>query len=171
MVLAKRRARSGPKAAWQSTRSLLIHPYPLVLSPTRVIHFQRRPVPGHFSMEAVFGEIADRFPEDLSVSRVTCWFTSQGIIRRLLCIGQAFWRQQAVNHITGDVHFLALGLPRRSSILTIHDCVPLHNHPNGLKHAILKLFWFTLPVKRVALVTLVSEATKNELLSHVPVRS
>ena len=131
--------------------------------------FQRRPVPGHFSMEAIFEELCAHFPDDISATRVTGRFTSQGIFRRLYAIAEAFSQRQEVNHITGDVHFLTLGLPRKTTILTIHDCVPLRNHPKGLRHALLKLFWFTLPARRAALITVVSEATKRELLTHVTV--
>jgi glycosyltransferase involved in cell wall biosynthesis len=137
--------------------------------PFSVALFQRRPVPGHFSMEAIFDEVCVHLPDEIAARRTTGRFTSQGVFRRLYAIGEAFWRRQEVNHITGDVHFLALGLPKRNTILTIHDCVPLRNHPSGLRHLLLKLFWFTLPVRRAAMITVVSEATKQELLPHVPV--
>jgi glycosyltransferase involved in cell wall biosynthesis len=38
-----------------------------------------------------------------------------------------------------------------------------------VRKRLVKLFWFTLPVHRCAVVTVVSEATKRELLEHVPV--
>ena len=71
-----------------------------------------------------------------------------------------------VNHITGDIHFAAILLNKNKTILTVHDCGML-SASKGIKHALLKYFWFTLPLKKVAIVTVVSEATKAELLKYV----
>jgi glycosyltransferase involved in cell wall biosynthesis len=38
---------------------------------------------------------------------------------------------------------------------------------SGIRRAVLKLFWLTLPVKRCARVTVISEAMKTELLRYV----
>jgi glycosyltransferase involved in cell wall biosynthesis len=38
---------------------------------------------------------------------------------------------------------------------------------SGIKHAILKLFWITIPVRRAKYVTAISESTKNEILKYV----
>jgi glycosyltransferase involved in cell wall biosynthesis len=64
------------------------------------------------------------------------------------------------------VHYLALGLKRRRTLLTIHDCVSLERL-RGLKRAVFRWFWYSLPVRRAALVSVVSESTRRELLRHV----
>jgi len=71
-----------------------------------------------------------------------------------------------VNHITGDVHFLSYLLSRRKTILTIHDCGFANLSP-GFKKQLLRFFWYVLPVRHVALVTVISEATWNELKKWV----
>jgi glycosyltransferase involved in cell wall biosynthesis len=71
-----------------------------------------------------------------------------------------------VNHITGDVHFLALLLRTRKTLLTILDCVSLERL-RGVRRAILKLFWYTLPIARSRMVVVISESTRTELLRHV----
>ncbi len=68
-----------------------------------------------------------------------------------------------VNQITGDVHFLALGLPGRNTILTVHDCGLLHRS-RGWKRWVLRLFWFTWPISRCRIVTTISESTRRELI-------
>jgi glycosyltransferase involved in cell wall biosynthesis len=73
-----------------------------------------------------------------------------------------------INHITGDIHFISLLLPKRRTILTIHDIQSLQSS-NFLKSFILKLFWITLPVKSVQIVTTVSQATRDELRRVVDV--
>jgi len=75
-------------------------------------------------------------------------------------------QQREVNHITGDIHYLALALAGRRTILTIHDCASLERL-RGFSRAVLKFFWFTAPVSRVRLVTAISETTRKELLRHV----
>lgn len=74
-----------------------------------------------------------------------------------------------VNHITGDVHYLALGLPPSKTILTIHDLRILELAPS-LKRKLLKLFWFSLPVRSVRYVTVISQVTKEELLRELSVK-
>ena len=78
---------------------------------------------------------------------------------------EAALRQGDVNHITGDVHFLALLMKKQKTILTIHD-LGLLDHPSPVARKILKLFWVTLPVRRVAVVTAVSETTRQAIIGH-----
>ena len=68
-----------------------------------------------------------------------------------------------INHITGDTNFFALGLPRRNTILTIHDC-GLLDDKKPFARWILKTFWLTLPVRNCQILTAVSEATKQDIL-------
>jgi glycosyltransferase involved in cell wall biosynthesis len=76
-------------------------------------------------------------------------------------------RQQAdVHHIVGDSHYLAFGLPPARTVLTIHDCGAL-DRLTGWKRALLKYFWFTGPMRRAAVVTTISEASKAELRKWV----
>jgi glycosyltransferase involved in cell wall biosynthesis len=73
--------------------------------------------------------------------------------------------QSRVNHITGDVHFLTLLLRKRRTLLTIHDCVTLQRPP-GPKRLVLWFFWFWLPARRCALISVISESTRLQVLAH-----
>jgi glycosyltransferase involved in cell wall biosynthesis len=90
-------------------------------------------------------------------------YYSKGIFKRIYTVFEAHNNQMDVNHITGDVHFSAILLKRKKTMLTVLDCRMLSDS-TGVKHALLKYFWFTLPLKRCALVTVISKATKEELL-------
>lgn len=48
--------------------------------------------------------------------------------------------------------------------------IPLFSY-KGIKRGIIKLFWYTLPVKKANMVTVISEKTKEELLQNVKVSS
>ncbi len=77
--------------------------------------------------------------------------------------------QGLVNHITGDVHYIASFLPKKRTILTIHDLRPLFRG-SLLKKKLIKLIWFTIPVRSVKYITVISEATKSELIKEVGVK-
>ena len=74
--------------------------------------------------------------------------------------------QSEINHVTGDIHYLALALDGRRTLLTIHDCVSLERL-KGFKRAVFRWFWYSLPARHAALVSVVSESTRRELLRHV----
>jgi glycosyltransferase involved in cell wall biosynthesis len=74
-------------------------------------------------------------------------------------------RQSAINHITGDIHYVALGMKKRNTLLTIHDCVFLTRYTkSNLKYWAFKFFWYQLPIWRANTVTVISEKTKRELI-------
>ncbi len=72
-----------------------------------------------------------------------------------------------INHITGDVNFLALGLKGKKNILTIHDFGyyenPVHNK---IKNLIYHYMWYALPLKNINIATVVSEFTKEKLIKY-----
>lgn len=72
-----------------------------------------------------------------------------------------------INHITGDIHYCAIALPRKGLILTIHDLVLLENS-KGLKLFILKLFWYKIPIERAQIVTCVSNFTAKKIIDLFP---
>lgn len=91
---------------------------------------------------------------------------STGIINRIWIVINAMLHQSDVNHITGDIHFIAPFLKKNKTILTIHDCGQL-KIKSGLAFKIMKYFWFTLPAKSVKWITVNSEYTRQDLLSYV----
>jgi len=82
----------------------------------------------------------------------------------------AAFHQSEVNHITGDVHYIAVFMKKRKTILTIHD-LRILDTGRGLRIAILKFFWFTLPGLRVRYVTVISEFIKGELIRKTNIKA
>jgi glycosyltransferase involved in cell wall biosynthesis len=128
-----------------------------------VTQFLRRPRAGAYSIERVFDVVRAHLPPDVHVQTVTCRFSSRGLLRRLYDTVRARFFQGDVNHVTGDVHFLTLLLARERTLLTIHDCVTLTER-RGLRRWVLWFFWFWLPVRRCGLVSVVSEATRRQVI-------
>jgi glycosyltransferase involved in cell wall biosynthesis len=128
-----------------------------------VQQYQRKPVDNQFSMERVFEAIRSALPPDISVEAHTCPFRSRGLFKRIINIVDASIHQREINHIVGDVSYLALGLRKQNTIVTIHDCVGLHMN-KGLKRMFLLWFWYLFPVKRAGAVTVISSFTRDEVL-------
>jgi len=74
--------------------------------------------------------------------------------------------QEQINHITGDVHYLVLGLCQKQTVLTVHDCASLERL-RGWRLLVFRKLWYEWPIRRAALVTVISESTRCELLRHV----
>lgn len=76
-------------------------------------------------------------------------------------------RRKGVFHITGDVQYIACLMNKKNTVMTIHDCVTLHNEnaPAWFKKMVFKL-WYEIPLKRLKYITCISEATRQDLLSY-----
>lgn len=132
-----------------------------------VTHYHRKPFGGQFSVERLFAVIRTAFPENIRCHVVVCRFGSRGIFRRLWNFAEAPFYQSQVNHITGDVYYLAGLLHKRRTILTVLDCVSLRRE-SGLKRRILQLIWYEMPMWRSSVVVAISEFTKRELQELLP---
>ena len=129
-----------------------------------VIHFFRKKT-AFFSIERVFGQLEFEMRKFLTVRPVAApsgGFSVKAIIRNIWAARSA---RADIYHITGDVHYLAFGLPRKSTILTIHDCVFLYQAA-GIKRILLKWLLLNGPVRRCALVTTISESTRKDIIRY-----
>ena len=93
-------------------------------------------------------------------------YHSNGIIKRLYITFEAFLKQGEINHVTGDISFINFLFKKKRSILTILDCGFMMN-PSAWKREVLRIFWLAIPVKRAQIVTVISQATKDEVLKLV----
>ena len=132
----------------------------------RVTFYHRRPHADNFSIERVFQDVRQALPPNIRYRVAVSHFESRGLWKRVYNVIEAAFRQGDVNHITGDVHFLALLLDKKRTLITIHDCVSLERL-KGWRKKIFFFFWYWLPEKRSSLITVVSESTKQELLRYL----
>ena len=140
----------------------------------RVAYFERKPDKEYGSIETVFRVVRSLLPGDISCELRTSRFRSEGLLKRVYNVFEAAARQDQVNHIGGDVHFLTLLMSRRRTILTIHDLVGLTRGTWG-QRKLIEWLWYRLPIRKAAFVTAVSSATREQLVkllgpSHVPIR-
>lgn len=134
----------------------------------RVVLLGRKPLPGQFSIERVIEGLTSRLPDRFDVNVVASSYPSKGWRRRLAGMWDARRHQGDVTHVTGDVHYVSLLLDRRRTVLTVHD-TELDGRLRALKRLIYRWLWLRLPVWHAAIVTVPTEATRDDLLRIVRV--
>lgn len=135
----------------------------------RVIFFHRKPRPNqNYSVESLFAFVRANLPSDIDWEVKELKYISEGFFKRLYIGIEAAINQKGINHITGDINFIALFLKKRYTILTILD-IGFLNTKSQIKFWLLKLFWVALPVRRSELITTISNSVKSELLKRVKV--
>lgn len=128
----------------------------------KVIHLERHPGPGYYSIENLFATVRRNLPGDIDVALARAPHVGRGVLRRLLNLRFARKLNADVVHVVGDAHYLALGLAGRHTVLTIHDCVNLVR-TRGLKHRLIRKYYFERPVARAGVTTAISPRTVREL--------
>jgi len=115
---------------------------------------------GVHSIETLFDNIFEKLPDYIESKVYLCthkW-------KRYYSFFEARKHQGEINHITGDIHTIALFLDKNKTILTVHDIGRLERDLRGLKKRIFKLLWLDLPLKRVKYITTISDFTKKRLV-------
>lgn len=132
-------------------------------------YFYRHPHPIYFSIEKLFAGISRQIRQEhageFAVQDVVLPYNT-GASTLLKNLRFAKRRQGMINHVTGDVHYALLACSKRNiNVLTVHDCVLLHQYPAGtLRHSLLKWILYVLPVRKADVVTVISGKTKEELI-------
>ncbi|MGN7990536.1 glycosyltransferase family 4 protein [Pedobacter sp. 22226] len=82
-----------------------------------------------------------------------------------------FFRNKITNdelvHITGQVHYAAIGLKTSKIIITVHD-LGLYRKLSKLRFLFFKLFWVYLPFKKAKYIVCISKKTKDEIINLMP---
>lgn len=128
-----------------------------------VLFLQRKPVGAQISIERLFGQVREAFDASVQSRVFVCPRPSYGIANRVRNLWAARRTPPGeVCHVVGDVHYLAASVPRRTLVLTVHDCAVLHRL-QGWRREVVRRVWFEGPIRRAAAVTTISETTRQEL--------
>lgn len=127
----------------------------------KITYLFRENRPGNFSIEELFGNIASEVAKSNEVSRFTC--KSADRINNLREMSKL---NSDIFHITGDVNYLAFNLPKKKTIITVHDLGHFEKTLSGTKKLIYKQLWLNFPFKRAQKLTTISEFTKMRLVHH-----
>src|SRR5690554_5838723 len=133
-----------------------------------VTYFFRKPRPHYHSIERVFGQIIENLPETIVPRTYTLRGGAKGLFSRVRALGEVWSNRGTINHITGDISYVALALPRKGLVITFHDLESLKRR-NLLLTQILKWFWVKIPARRAQVITVISEHTKKQVLEWTKV--
>lgn len=125
--------------------------------------FFRRKRNGANSIEGVFAAI-DNSLDSHSNERLPYGGASPlTIIRNII---HAFKNRGQINHMTGDAHYTVIGLGVHT-LLTIHDVGSAFTG-SWYKCFYIKLLWFWIPTLIAKQISVISEATKRDVIKLCP---
>lgn len=132
----------------------------------RINFINRKRLAQYHSIEGVFQSLQQQLDQDHACSWAELKYSGASpwvVLKNLRAVKR---QKNAIYHITGDVHYMAIAL-RSTAILTIHD-VGSAFKGTLLKRFYIRLFWFWLPAFFVKHITVISEFTKIELAAIIP---
>ena len=85
----------------------------------------------HYSIENFYHSF-EKKNENISIKKKEMPFISQGLLKRIFNIFWSIFNQGDINHVAGDINYIAILLRKKKTILTILDFYSL-KRLNGLK--------------------------------------
>lgn len=129
-----------------------------------VTYFFRKPRPQYFSIEKVFDQVIVNLPDHVISHIYKLKNGTNGWWGRVRALIEVRLNKGIINHITGDITFIALALPKKGLVVTYHDLESFRRSDNWIVDKIIKIFWIDIPVRRAEYVTCISEHTKNKII-------
>ena len=135
----------------------------------KIIYLFRSKLHYGYSIENVFSTIIKNIQKSYEIQIFNLPKTTTSILNivKNICFLRKIPKNGIV-HITGDIHYVALFLKRKRTVLTIHDLVSVKNN-KGLKKFIIDLCWYRLPLLKLKYIT-VNRKTK-ELVNRYPAKN
>jgi len=118
----------------------------------RISYFQRKNIQNNGSVEIIFNNLRADINQFYNFNITILKFKSTNIVKVIYNILYCFFKQGDINHITGDIQYVALLLKKNKTILTILDCIYLENS-NGFKHLIIKYLFLKIPINKSKFIT------------------
>lgn len=121
-----------------------------------------------YSIEFIFDQLLLSLKPCYKIKKYILPKFSNSFLNRIINLIAMLRLRHKIVHVTGDVHYAILGAWFNYRILTIHDLAFMQQN-KGIKRSILKWLYVILPVKFAHQITVVSEATKKDVLKYVKV--
>lgn len=136
---------------------------------SKTVIFMRKRRPEASSIEEIFYPLLPYLGKNVKIIELP--HSSGSIFNILRNIIFAAKHQGAINHISGEIHYLSIGLGKKS-VLTIHDVDTILKLQGGgkLSNFIKKILWFTLPCRMAGLITCISDSTKEDVKDKFAVK-
>lgn len=113
---------------------------------------------GNFSIEELFKRIILQLDGRVQTERFFCQ-TSK--IETLQAISKL---KSDLFHITGDVNYVSMALPKHKTLITVHDIGHFENTLKGWKKQVYRKLWMDFPFSKAKHLTAISHFTKSRLV-------
>lgn len=128
-----------------------------------VVIFMRRKRTGANSIEEIFKTLMPYFGREVEMIELPCvGGDAWGCLRNMWF---AWRRRGRVNHVSGEVYYIAMVLPR--CLVTLHDVGSISTGER-VAQWLKRLLWITLPMRMARYVSVISENSRNELMALAP---
>lgn len=125
----------------------------------------RKKNPLFYSIERVFHQLQEGWQQQgISTRRLLLPAPGISFKNLLFLYRQTRGLHSTVFHVTGDVHYSVFVLPRKRTVLTIHDCVFVQQH-KGWKRWLLKKLLLDWPVSYLKHISTISEKSRQEIIA------
>ena len=131
----------------------------------KICYIFRKPREDGFSIEKVFRQVITAMDKTLLISECYLPGSRLSTLNIIANYKEVQKQEASIFHMTGDAHYMVMAIPKKKTILTIHDCVFLED-TKGLKRFFLKLLLLTLPVRHASFITTISQKSKEEIIEH-----
>jgi glycosyltransferase involved in cell wall biosynthesis len=129
----------------------------------RVVLIYRKRCEGGYSIEELFHTITDGLGNKVEVIEYEAG-TRWNLLRDA-------WRLRKLNadvyHVTGDINYLVLLLPKKKTVLTVHDISHYLFDLSGIKRWVYKWLWLVFPIRHARAVTSVSMETRKNIVKYL----
>ncbi|MGE9294334.1 MAG: glycosyltransferase family 4 protein [Puniceicoccales bacterium] len=139
------------------------------MTPRKLTFFYRKRNKG-ISIQRLFADIRRAIGPDYDQAECYCPYAkAANPVKILLNLLHAFPRRSEINHITGDVHYLCLALPRKRTLLTVHDVHFIDwDARSRWRRALFKFLYMRIPAWKCRFIVFISKASQEHFQQHVP---
>ncbi|GAB1446278.1 glycosyltransferase [Flammeovirgaceae bacterium] len=127
----------------------------------KVNYYFRNPSPSNYSIENVFSTVSEQLSDEVDIYN---HYTTRNFDP--LSIFEVSKHEANIYHITGAVNYLALGLPSKSTVITVHDIGHYTETLKGLKKYIYKELFWRIPLGKTNKITAISNFTRESLIEY-----
>jgi len=134
---------------------------------TKITFYQRKNLQKNGSVEIIFNNLRNDIKDIFILKIKVLRYTSSNIFNLIYNILDSFFCQGDINHVTGDIQYVAILLKKNKTILTILDCIYLEKSV-GIKHILFKYLFLIFPINNSRFITTISEFSKSSILKYYP---
>lgn len=132
-----------------------------------ITFFDRKYNPKEISIEKVFNQLREEMGRKGILYRVVKNPFDFGLLNIFRGIFYFSKQKGQIKHISGYIHWSILLQNSKNTILTIHD-IGRYWELSGWRRVIFYYLWIYLPIKKAKFVTVISQKTKDDILSLLP---